>query len=76
MAQDQGMTYRTVGELKQGLQGLPDDAKLTLGQQSQAGDQQEQAIDAMEGVSLRQDGDRVTFGAIQQGGESPSAVQA
>ena len=76
MAQDQGMTtYRTVGELKQGLQAFPDDTRLTLGQQTQAGAQQEQAGESVEGVSLIQDGDRVAFGAIQQGADSESVTQ-
>ncbi|USN14093.1 hypothetical protein PAPPERLAPAPP_04190 [Brevundimonas phage vB_BpoS-Papperlapapp] len=78
MAQDQGMTtFKTVGDLKQGLQALPDDTKLSLGQIGQAepvGEQQEQAI-GVEGISMVQDGDRVTFGAAQQGAETTTASQ-
>lgn len=68
-------TYRTVGELKQGLQAFPDDTRLTLGQQTQAGEQQEQAGDIIDGVSLVQEGDRVAFGSIQQGADSGSVTQ-
>ncbi|UTC29372.1 hypothetical protein BAMBUS_02900 [Brevundimonas phage vB_BpoS-Bambus] len=79
MAQDQGMTtFKTVGDLKQGLQALPDDTKLALGQFGQSeptAEQQEQALD-VEGIAMVQDGDRVTFGAIQQGAETAAASQA
>lgn len=75
MVQNQGTTtFKTVGDLKQGLQALPDDAKLAfgqIGQQEQAG-QQEQSISGVEGISMIQDGDRVTFGAVQQGGADAS----
>ena len=80
MAQDQGTTtFRTVGDLKQGLQTLPDDAKLSFGhigqQQEQAG-QQDQSISDVEGISMVQSGDRVTFSAVQQGGADQLSQQS
>lgn len=78
MVQNQGTTtFKTVGDLKQGLQALPDDAKLAfsqIGQQQEQAGQQEQSIGDVEGISMIQDGDRVTFGAVQQGGADASLV--
>ena len=80
MAQDQGTTFKTVGDLKQGLQGLSDDAKLSFGQagqqQEQAAGQQEQAIGDVEGITMVQDGDRVTFGMVQQGADAAISSQS
>lgn len=78
MVKDQGTTtFKTVGDLKQGLQGLSDDTILgfsQIGQQEQAIGQQDQSLGSVEGISMVQDGDRVTFGAVQQGGSDASSL--
>jgi hypothetical protein len=67
----QGRTFNTVGDLKQGLQGIPDDVKLGFGalDQSQAGgDGGGGSIGegVPGGISMIHDGDRVTFAGLDQ----------
>lgn len=63
----QGRTFNTVGDLKQGLQGIPDDVKLGFGaiDQSQAGAVSE-GDTGLGGISMIHDGDRVTFQGLDQ----------
>lgn len=65
MAQDQGKTFNNVGELREAIQALPANTKLGFinQQQSQSGLQSGsvESDQGLDGISMVQHGDRVSF---------------
>lgn len=73
MAQDQGKTFNNVGQLRDAIQALPADTKLGFigQQQSQSGGAVE-SDQGLDGISMVQHGDRVSFSSARGLTSGPS----